>query len=247
MNYPSGAPKITAAKNAARLFVDAARISDTFGIASFNGNNSETDDDAVLDMALITVTEPNRTTARNKINGIVASGWTSIGDGLDKARPQFASGGPGEDWIVLLSDGMENEAKYWSTVANAITTAGIRVNTIALGPATDQALLQQIANQSGGAYYYVDSSTYAARDARGASIDLALDSTSNALADAYALANERHRRHQRVGEWSSTVDGGVASTTFKVDAGGLRDALFSLNWPDGGGPMARWCSTATPA
>ena len=239
MNFPIGTPKIAAAKNAARLFVDAARISDTLGIVSFKGSNEEVTvvDDAVLDMSLTAVTAASRVTATTKINGIAAGGWTSIGDGVDKARPQFASGGPGEDWIVLLSDGMENEAKYWSSVSNAITTAGIRVNTIALGPTTDQALLQQIANQTGGTYYYVDSGTYGARPAGDAAIDATVNTTSNSLADAYALANERQRRHQRVGEWWSTVNGSVYSTTFKIDAGGLKDALFNLNWPDGVGTL----------
>ena len=228
MNYPAGYEKITAARNAASLFVDAARDDDKIGVVSFNGTNNEPNDDSTVDYPLAGVTDAHRTTAKTIIDNIVASGWTSIGDGLYTATNQLNTlGDAGEDWIVLLSDGMENENKKWAQVSSMITSAGIRVNTIALGPYTDQALLQQIANQTGGTYYYVNSDSYAMRGAA------TLDPAANELADAYALANERQRRHQRVWDWTGNVSSSTSSTTFKLEAGGLKDALFSLNWPSG--------------
>src|SRR5690606_6021276 len=120
----------------------------------------------------------------------------------------------------LLSDGMENEAEYWNNVRASIQSAGIKVNTIALGPLTDQALLQSIANETGGTYYYVDlppGSAAAAASALAAPSDLA-----NSLADAYALAKERIYKHERLWEDRGTVpNGGTQIRTIQVDEGGI--------------------------
>ena len=64
--------------------------------------------------------------------------------------------------IVLLSDGMENEASLWAQVEPAIKAAGTRVSAIALGTGADQVLLQEIASETNGDYYYVDAGTLGA-------------------------------------------------------------------------------------
>ena len=162
MLSPAGSPKLDAAKNASQLFVDSARSDDKLGVVSFGGDNSEPNDDATTLRNLQSVTDANRTAAKTAINGIstTPSVLTSIGDGLKKAADLFPVFGSalGEDWIVLMSDGMENEALFWDNAAvkTAIINAGIKINTIALGPLTDQALLQEMATTTGGDYYYVD-------------------------------------------------------------------------------------------
>lgn len=237
MLSPAAYPKLDAAKNAASLFVDAAGTDDKLGVVSFGGNNSEPNDDATLLTLLQDVTDAHRASAKGAIAGIATapSVLTSIGDGLVKARDEFTvRGSPiGEDWIVLLSDGMENEAEYWNNVRASIQSAGIKVNTIALGPLTDQALLQSIANETGGTYYYVDlppGSAAAAASALAAPSDLA-----NSLADAYALAKERIYKHERLWEDRGTVpNGGTQIRTIQVDEGGIADGVFSFNWTDAG-------------
>ena len=154
MLEPAAAPKIDAARNAASLYVDTARSDDKLGVVSFSGNNSEPDDDATLDSLLSTMTPVNRDAARAKVLGLSANGLTSIGDGVFKSAAEFPIRGTavGEDHIVLLSDGMQNVGRLWNDVRAGVIAAGIKVDTIALGPLTDQALLQQIADDTGGTY-----------------------------------------------------------------------------------------------
>ena len=111
--------------------------------------------------ALDDVRRPTAPPPRAKVLGLSAGGMTSIGDGVFTSAAEFPIRGTvlGEDHIVLLSDGMENEGRFWSSVRAAVISAGIKVDTIALGPLTDQALLQQIADDTGGTYYYVDVSS----------------------------------------------------------------------------------------
>ena len=92
------------------------------------------------------------------ISGLSPQNLTSIGDGLKKGQAELnAFGDPlGQDYIVLLSDGLENEGDFWNTVKASITAAGTTVFSIALGPETDQALMQEIASTTGGDYLYVD-------------------------------------------------------------------------------------------
>ncbi len=246
MLAPASSPKIVAARNAASLYVDAARTTDKVGVVSFAGDNIEPNDDATLNAQLRTMSDPNRTAAKTAVAGVAANGFTSIGDGLKKGAAEFpVRGNPvGEDWLVLLSDGMQNEADFYSSVKPSLLAAGIKVNTIALGPYTDQALLQQIASDTGGTYYYVDVGTGGAAAAAASTTAPSTDGIAsaaaatassllpNALGDAYALANEHTLRHQRLWEDAATV-GSPLVRTVQVGQGGIADALFSFNWTDG--------------
>ncbi len=238
MLLPLAYPKLTAAKNAASLFVDAANTDDRLGVVSFGGDQVEPNDDATLHVMMQDVDNTLRTTAKSAIQGLSTAPnvFTSIGDGLEKARQEFILRGHalGEDWIVLLSDGMENEALFWDDVRTNIQSANIKVQTIALGPYTDQALLQQIANQTNGTYYYVDVPTSLANRAQA---DQAAPTFTLDLSDAYAAAFERIRRHERLWEASGTV--GTSGRTFDIPVreGGIRDGRFSIAWPDPKAPL----------
>ncbi|NOZ49947.1 MAG: VWA domain-containing protein, partial [Chloroflexi bacterium] len=233
MLSPAASPKLNAAKNAAGLFVDAARSDDKIGVVSFGGDDVEPNDDAKLEAQLKDVTDANRTAAKNAITSLntVPAVLTSIGDGLEKARNEFVVRGSalGEDWIVLLSDGMENEAAFWTDIRAAILAAGIKVQSIALGPYADQALMQAIATDTGGIYYYVDVApgTLAAQDAS------ASGNLPNRLADAYASSNEVIRRHERIYETTGTVNRGATNNhVIALHEGGVEDGIFSINWND---------------
>lgn len=224
MTSPVGSPKIDAAKNAATLFVDAAGSQDRIGAVSFSGDGVEPNDDATINRIMQPVSDAQRGLVRGAIAGIGAAGWTSIGDGLEKGRNEFVLRGGvlGEDWLVLLSDGMENEAQFWSNVRANIQAANIKVNAIALGPQTDQALLQAIATETGGIYSYVDVAGGGSSPSFGGPL-------ANRLGDAYAVATEHIRRHERL--WETTGMAGAPQTfPIVVQEGGIEDALFSFNW-----------------
>lgn len=235
MLSPAGAPKLDAAKNAATLFVDAAGGDDQIGVVTFGGDNVEPNDDAFLARILQPATDGQRNLCKNAIGGIATAPnvLTSIGDGLDKGADEFPIRGSvlGEDWLVLLSDGMENEPLFWDNVRLAIQTAGIKVNAIALGPLSDQALLQEIADDTGGIYYYVDVGSAAGLRASAAATAAAVSpgTLPNRLSDAYSLATERIQRLDRLWEISGT-SGGFESFVIPVGEGGIEEARFAVNW-----------------
>ena len=179
MHYPIEDPKIAAARNAARLYVNAAAGDDRLGLVTFNGNDHECDHDAEVNFPLDTVFG-NRPFLMDEIDRIEEDGWTSIGDGLKDGRDQLLSATTPADRhaLVLLSDGLENEGDYWGKSNSACSTprppvkdsfdpatgiaADVRIDTVALGADADQDLLQAIATFTGGDYYYVGTDSAAA-------------------------------------------------------------------------------------
>ncbi|MBN1660846.1 MAG: VWA domain-containing protein, partial [Anaerolineae bacterium] len=137
--------KIGAAKNAARLYTDATDDGNMLGLVSFTGDNIEPNEDATLNYDLTLVNSTVRNAIKTEISGIVLGNMTSIGDGLYLALDRLqAEGDPDHDCtMVLLSDGWENEARYWDypgqpSVKADVLASGCAVDTIALGPDTDE-------------------------------------------------------------------------------------------------------------
>ncbi|MEL7448605.1 MAG: choice-of-anchor X domain-containing protein [Pseudomonadota bacterium] len=236
MADPAQSPSLDAAVNAASLFADVGREVDKMGLVTFAGNDSEPDDDATLQVHLDELNGVHRGDIQNRLGNLVADGFTSIGDGIDKALIQFSANGSvlGEDWIVLLSDGVENENLRWEHVRDAVKQAGIHINTIALGPDANQVLLQDIAEETGGQYYYVDTGQLRASRAGGSL------SVANELADIYAASSETIKNHERL--WDVADSAGAFSSTdhtIVVAEGGIDEATVSINWdntsvsPDG--------------
>lgn len=154
--------KIGAARNAAGLYVDATANGNMLGLVSFNGDLVEPNEDADLNYDLDTVDSVVRGDIKDEIDALVADGWTSIGDGLYLALDRLETLGDPDHpcTMVLLSDGMENEARYWDhpvqpSVKDDVVGSDCVVDAIALGPGTDEDLLQEIASLTGGSYHFV--------------------------------------------------------------------------------------------
>lgn len=263
MLSPAASPKLDAVQNAAPLYVDAASDDDLIGSVSFGGDNVEPNDDATLDSLLLPANTPNhRDNTKSAITGIstVPSVLTSIGDGLEKARQEFIVRGSvlGEDWIILLSDGMQNEGTFYSGVKPALQADGVKVHTIALGPQSDQALLQQIASDTGGTYYYVEEGSAATAALEDKSLfELALAwfgpraakaqaagsggsggignsaALPNRLADVYASAYEISHNTDRLWEVQGQVPASASNFhTISVGESGFTEGRLIVNWDD---------------
>jgi uncharacterized protein YegL len=146
----SGA-NIDAAKNSAKLFVDLMRAGDKVGVVAFNTSATVTYSLTEIDTRNVV-----KTSVKNAIDNIYATGGTSIGSGLQRAHEQLSL--YGEDGhvqvMVLLSDGLENTSPYVANVLPNIDNDNIAVNTIGLGMYADQSLLRNIATTTDGIYRY---------------------------------------------------------------------------------------------
>lgn len=169
--------KMDAAKAAAKFFVDLSNPLDKIGVISFqrrdqNGNGTVTDPGELAEPEFNFVAagegpSDQRGNARNAITGIfpdTSPGFTgpetSPGAGLVEARTMLDAGAVAghEPNIVLLTDGLENYAPFWSAAGpggplrSEFAADDIRVDTVGVGGDADDVLLQDIADATGGEF-----------------------------------------------------------------------------------------------
>lgn len=209
--------KIEAARIAARFFAGSAYPNDQVGVVAFNDVSENR-----LAPATLLAAGPNRDTIAAAITSIDGGGDTSIGAGLTRALEQLgAQANPANQWsIVLLSDGLENNAPFWEKPGplppvHPIVPAGLPIHTVALGPDADQALLQDIADSTGGEFYPV---------ALGHSLSMV-----NRLADAYHFARERTDRSERLFTFGDTLAPERPWSDRVLVPAGARRLQFALN------------------
>ncbi len=155
--------KLDDAKNAAKSFVD--KLNGTYdqgGLVSFSTT-------ATLDQTLLIMESPNKTSLKNKINNMFASGWTDIGDGIEFANSELTSARSRADAAkiqVLLSDGNPNRPlpeaganQYAIDKAKLSCKNNINIYTISLGGDANRTLMKIIANITRGSEYYAPSSS----------------------------------------------------------------------------------------
>jgi hypothetical protein len=146
------ANKIAAARNGATLLTNELADSDQGGYVSFDSN-------AVVNRSLDPMTLGQRGGMEGAIGAALPGANTSIGDGLFSAAADHDANRDPEHAcsFVLLSDGYENEAQYWSAVRNQVTDNGCAIHSVALGPEANEPLMQEIgASVAGGSYDYAD-------------------------------------------------------------------------------------------
>jgi hypothetical protein len=110
---------------------------------------------ATVNFPLTAITsDATKTSAQNAISTIISNGGTSIGAGMQSGQSELNKGNTQvHQGMVLLSDGIENTAPYVAGVLSTIPT-NTDIYTIALGSNSDQAMLNNIAQQTGGVYYF---------------------------------------------------------------------------------------------
>ncbi len=221
--------KFGAAKNAARLYVDATANNNKLGLVSFTGDGSEPNEDANLDYSLSTVNSTVRTDVKNAITGLALGNLTSIGDGIWTAYQELqAAGDPAHPCImVLLSDGIENEARLWSNIKPTIVGSDCVVNTIALGPSTNEVLLQDIAYSSGGTYHYVPDGSGGSVSASAVNITPA--DWRNELGSTYEYIQGDVAGRQRLFEANGTLSPGETISNVVQIEGDVAEANFFVN------------------
>lgn len=169
--------KMDAARAAAKFFVDLSNPIDQIGVISFqrrdqNENGTIVDPDELAEPKFTMVlagegVTDQRPAARSAIDVITpdtAPGFTgpetSPGAGLVEARTMLDAGALAghEQHIVLLTDGLENYAPFWtasgpgSPLKPDFDTDDIRVDTVGVGGDADDALLADIASTTDGEF-----------------------------------------------------------------------------------------------
>ena len=148
-------------RTSSKQFVDLMMADDSLGVASF-GTTGVVEYPAAPPLALQTITGPAvKNAARVEIDGLAFGGWTYMADGIIKGRDLLLPAA-GARAMVLLSDGYDNKggapadpAKPWAIDTVATLPANLPVYTCAMGPTSDQALLDNIATITHGRYFYM--------------------------------------------------------------------------------------------
>ena len=201
------------AKNAAKLFVDQMKNGDMVSVVSFSSV-------AGLNYPLTEITSSTIIAeAKDAITSISSSGGTSIGAGLQISQTELNDGGEGtHPWaIVLLSDGFENEVPYVSTILPGILSTKTKIFSIALGSNSDESLLQDMASQTGGQYYF--------------------SPTENDLTGIYSSLSSQVSGLQTLFSESGTVYAGGTDVKIVGIDPSVREAVFLITWSGSGSDL----------
>ena len=193
------------AKSAAKTFVGLMQIGDKIAAVSF-------DQAAYINFPLTTIiSDATKIAAQNAINSITVGGNTSIGGGIQVGQNQLNNGNTQvTQGMVLLSDGQENTAPWVSDILPTIPV-NTDIYTIALGPNSDQTLLNNIATQTGGFYSF-------APDAGGLQV-------------IYNSIRAKVSGQQVIANFTGVIAPSQTIThTAPVD-GSVTNATFAVTWP----------------
>ncbi len=150
--------KITAAKQAAKDFLDLLGSEDQSSLVSYATTYS-------LDKLLAN----DHAATKTAIDGLITGGATNIGDAIALANTELTSvrANPAAAKVeILLTDGMANkpygpgydewpaDVAYAKVKADEAAAQGIQVFTIGLGSDVNTAMLQYIATTTGANYYF---------------------------------------------------------------------------------------------
>ena len=233
----SAGGKLEAAQEAAILLVHELTEEDQGALVWFT-----TDAGAAFELAPMTVA--NQVPLIAQINALSPLDWTSIGDGLNEALDESES--PRADpahycGLVLLSDGMENRPAYWSDVQPRAAESPCVIHVVALGPETDELLLQEISQKGtadpddDGSYFYATISDTVASAVTATSVSA---QWPNRLAGIYDDVAARLAQRQRFFKALGFVGRTPRDHTIQVDAS-IDEAVFAFKWSgvDGAGRL----------
>jgi len=142
------AADIAAAKTGLKNFINLGAANDSFAILKF-----------ATDVEIVQVLTTNKTLLLNKVNGMPDSsyGYTSFYDAVYDAVTLVKSDS-NRKAIIAFTDGDSNDDVHSLTeTINYAKVNNVPVYTIGLGTVS-ASVLQQIANQTGGQYYYAPTS-----------------------------------------------------------------------------------------
>jgi Ca-activated chloride channel family protein len=147
--------KIQDAKQATLSLLASLSAGDRFALVSYS-------DGVQRHSALMNVTPDNRKTLEAIVRGIVASGSTNLGGGLQEGINLLVSetrtGSAGK--IMLISDGLANRgithAAALGDMASTAVGKEFSITTVGVGNDFNEQLMTTIADRGKGSYYYLE-------------------------------------------------------------------------------------------
>lgn len=146
-------------RQTSRQFIDLMEVDDSVGVVSFGDSGDEEYPGTGAPQKI--VDQSTRDAATAAVDGIGFGGCTFMGAGIEEAGSMLAGAGSRRA-MVLLSDGYDNKgcdetnpAKPWAVDAAAALPASLPIYSCAMGPASDQTLLAQLADDTDGRYYFM--------------------------------------------------------------------------------------------
>ncbi|WP_321419992.1 VWA domain-containing protein [uncultured Methanomethylovorans sp.] len=149
----AGTP-IADAKEAAKEFVDNLVSNSKVGIVSFSTTCTVN-----RGMTSLNVYN-NKLLVDTSISSLSASGYTAMGYGMANASSLLINNGRSESRkvMIVLTDGVTNRGSDPKDLIPVANANGITIYTIGLGD-VDESLLDYIASETGGKYYYAPDSS----------------------------------------------------------------------------------------
>ena len=199
-----GLTRLERAQEAAEIFANLTQDGDWLGVTSF-------DCTAATEFGLEVVSPTTKADGIVEIYGLSPGGGTAIGAGLAQSRDLLLTQAAAcNQPIILFTDGFQTCGPSEASVIDSLIENGIPVTTVAIGSAPQQDLLQDLAQQTGSQFQWVES----AED---------LPSLSPFI---YAAVASRGVISVAEGE---AVVAPTLFTTSPVDVG-AREVTFVLNW-----------------
>ena len=144
-----GGTNLDVAIKAVNVAVDNLRDKDYVGVLTF-------DDGYTWQVELTTADE--RQAIKDSVKKIEAGGGTTIKPALFEAYDKISKSDAAVKHVILLTDGMGETTNY-QDVINAFSNSGVTLSTVAVGEGSDTNLLENLADECGGRYYYSDLSS----------------------------------------------------------------------------------------
>ncbi|HPT75902.1 MAG: VWA domain-containing protein [Epulopiscium sp.] len=147
MEAPYGVSKLELAKEAAIRSTDVLNEFDKIAVIAF--------DDQPQVIVELQEVKGNLGAIQDKIAGISIGGGTSIIPALQKAYDILSDADTKVKHIILLTDGQAETSGYDDLISQ-MKLKGITLSTVAVGRYSDVVLLERLAREGGGRYYYTD-------------------------------------------------------------------------------------------
>lgn len=214
--------KLELAKEAAMRTIELMRPEDSVGVVAF-------------DSTPWWIVEPTKLTDReevlDKIQSIQADGGTEIFPALDTAYNKLLEMDAQRKHIILLTDGQSASNPGYAALTQGMVDNKMTMSTVAVGDGADQVMLEQLAKQAKGRFYFTnDESTLPAIFSRETVL----------MSRTYIVEQNAPPLVGQAGSWSSMWQNGVPNLQAYIATTAKETAEVALLSPQGDPILARW-------